>query len=283
MSYAPYGSPPPGYAQAPGYGTDPTAVMGRRYLAYIIDSILALVVVGIVAGSLFFSSSHTISTGGDSHYCTDYPPTNQMCIQTNPNEARVIDRGSFVLGVYGTGAVVWLLNMVLLEGIVGGTVGKLACGIRTVKHDGSVCGIGRALLRNVLLIIDAACLAIIGIITSATTKGHRRVGDMAASTLVVAKSQLGHPVNVPGVTSPVYDAYATGGYPGAYPAPTGGYGQVGGPYPSAGPSPAPAQPEYQADTPTWDAKRNAYIQYDTARGTWLEHDTVSGEWKPISQ
>ncbi len=133
-------------------------------------------------------------------------------------------RGRAVIGpatswssVYGTYAVVWLLNMVLLEGIVGGTVGKLACGIRTVKHDGSVCGIGRALLRNMLLIIDAACLAIIGIITSATTKGHRRVGDMAASTLVVAKSQLGHPVNVPGVTSPVYDPYATGGYPGVLP------------------------------------------------------------------
>jgi uncharacterized RDD family membrane protein YckC len=256
--------------------------MGRRYLAYILDAILAGVIVAIVAGSLFFGSSHTISTGGDPNYC-DNVSSSQMCIKVNDNEVRVISRGSFIGGVYGTAALVWLLNMVLLEGLVGGTVGKLACGIRVVKHDGSVCGMGRALLRNVLLIVDGFCFALVGIITSSTTKGHRRVGDMAASTLVVAKSQLGHPVNVPGVTSPVYDAYATGSYPGAYPAPTGGYGQVGGPYPSAGPSPAPAQPEYQADTPTWDAKRNAYIQYDTARGTWLEHDTVTGEWKPISQ
>jgi uncharacterized RDD family membrane protein YckC len=276
--------------------SDPTAVLGRRYLAYIIDGVLAAVVVLIIAGSTFFGSSHTISTGGDPSYCSNNQVSGQMCFQTNDNQARVISTGSLVGSFYGSYGIVWLLNMVLLEGLVGGTVGKLACGIRVVKHDGSICGVGRALVRNLLLIVDGFCFALVGIITSSTTKGHRRVGDMAASTLVVAKSQLGTPVNIPGLTAPAYGGYSS--YAGSYPPASGGYGQVGGPsypagsaygqvggpYPSAGESaPAPAQPEYQADTPTWDAKRNAYIQYDTARGTWLEHDTVTGEWKPISQ
>ena len=250
MSYAPYGSPPPGYAQAPGYGGDPTAVMGRRYLAYIIDAILAGVIVAIVAGSLFFGSSHTISTGGDPNYC-DSVSSSQMCIKVNDNEVRVISRGSFIGGVYGTAAVVWLLNMVLLEGLVGGTVGKLACGIRVVKHDGSVCGMGRALLRNVLLIVDAACFAIIGIVTSATTKGHRRVGDMAASTLVVPSRS-----SATRSTSPASPRRCTTPTPrAATPAPTphrrAATARSAGPTLGGPPPPLRHSPSTRPDTPTW--------------------------------
>ncbi|HET8929968.1 MAG TPA: hypothetical protein VFN21_04860, partial [Acidimicrobiales bacterium] len=39
---------------------------------------------------------------------------------------------------------------------------------------------------------------------------------------------------------------------------------------------------YEADKPTWDDARNAYIQYDSERSEWLEYDDTAKEWKPIS-
>ncbi len=91
-------------------------------------------------------------------------------------------------------AVLLILNFVLffgyyivLEGIGGGqTIGKRALGIRVVAADGSHCGWGRSILRNLMRVIDYLPFFYgIGIIMVAATKEHRRLGDFVGGTLVV--------------------------------------------------------------------------------------------------
>jgi len=54
------------------------------------------------------------------------------------------------------------------------------------------------MLRWLLWWVDGPItLFLCGIITSATSRGHRRVGDMAADSYVVAKADAGQPVMLP--------------------------------------------------------------------------------------
>ncbi|HEX9015742.1 MAG TPA: RDD family protein [Chloroflexota bacterium] len=92
----------------------------------------------------------------------------------------------------GLPAMLWFLvsfaYYILLEGLLGATVGKLVLGIRVVKADGSKCDIGAALIRNVLRIVDFLPFAyIVGIILIAASKQRQRVGDRVAGTVVVGR------------------------------------------------------------------------------------------------
>ena len=202
----------------------------------------------------------------------------------------------------------------VVSGLLGGSLGKLAVGLRVVTNDGRRAGIGKHLLRTFLWVGDGiiCMLPIVGGILMVSTKGHRRLGDMGASTLVVDKSMVGQPLHVPGVTAPE-SAYGPGYTPPSYGAPAGW--DLGGPagppqqpgwgtgpqspaptswgtppaaqppsFPTATPSnpPAPAATP-GADSPTWDPARNAYIQYDRALGSWMQWDDATNAWKPISQ
>src|SRR5699024_12932 len=85
--------------------------------------------------------------------------------------------------------------------------------------------------------IDTLCFFLPGAILVFTTKGHRRLGDMAAGTFVVSKQAVGTPPHVPGVTAPEWPA--AGGYGAGYGAGAGawgagGYGAPGGYGPGAG-------------------------------------------------
>ncbi len=75
---------------------------------------------------------------------------------------------------------------VLLEGLFGRTVGKLATGIKVIREsDGRAPGIGRASLRTVLRLIDGLFGYLLGLVIVVNSSRCRRLGDMAADTLVV--------------------------------------------------------------------------------------------------
>ena len=94
------------------------------------------------------------------------------------------------------GGVLFLLGFVLLaytEGKWGITPGKWVGGIRVLGVDLEPCGFSRALVRNILKVIDGFFNFTVGIMVVALSENWQRVGDMAARTVVVdARSRSSH-------------------------------------------------------------------------------------------
>jgi len=85
-------------------------------------------------------------------------------------------------------SLVGIIYFIVMEATKGATVGKMAMGLKVVKKDGSAISWPESVIRNLLRIVDALpAFYIIGIICIAVTPNKQRVGDMAASTLVVKK------------------------------------------------------------------------------------------------
>jgi uncharacterized RDD family membrane protein YckC len=132
-------------------------VTGRRVVATIID--------GIIFGIL--SSILTAVFGTRSN-------------ASGFNLTKLSTGGSFVL------LVVVLLYYVVMEGMLGRTVGKMATGIKVVREDGTTPpGAGAALIRTLLRIIDGLFGYLVGFIIVLASDRRRRLGDMAARTQVV--------------------------------------------------------------------------------------------------
>lgn len=284
--------------------TDPTAVMGRRIVAYLIDGIVGIALLAAVVMPLFAnkidSTSFETDTGA-SAFCenindetfsefestdtgtrNELPADSSFCL--NVNDTAYVIRGDDANSVFGQ-LTIWSyltagLNTIILQGLTGATVGKFLLGLRTVKEDGTRAGIGWNFLRQLVGVVDAFCCGIVGLLVATNSKGHRRIGDMAASTYVVRKSAMGSPIQVPGVAPTVYapPAGAWNQAPGAgsWPTPTAGP-STWGPAPGA----TPAAPD--ADGPTWDPARNAYIQYDREVGAWVQWNDDVKAWHPIDQ
>ena len=282
---------------------DPTAVMGRRIGAWVIDFIIGVLVFFIA----FLIFGESVETGFD--VCgIDGSPT--LCLYVN--DTVYFAEGGDAFGVYLLPTLAFLGMGWLLQGATGGTPGKLLVGLRVVDQStGQLAGYGKCLGRTLLWIVDGFACYLVGLITGLVSKGHRRVGDMAAKTLVVDKGQVGIPPQVPGLNAPVgapgayvpppapgaavppgpegysppAPAPAAGGYSPPAPAP-GGYTPPA-PQPAAAPiaEPVPqpaAEPEPDGiSAPKWDADRNAYIQWDAGANAWMQFDDAAGEWKPI--
>jgi hypothetical protein len=230
----PYPTTEPSYA--PGATTtDPTAVMGRRVAAWVVDSVIILAPsVALFTNELEYLEESDLDQSG-TDFCEDY---------MDRNEGVCVDAGDRVYFSDGVPVAPWIaflgmsvLIYVLIQGLKGWTPGKLLFGIRTVAEDGRAPGIGRAIIRWLFLIVDGLCAGLVGFIVALTSRGHRRVGDMAAKTFVVGAPYMGHPIAVPGMTT----SYT--GYPG-YPGPPGDR-------PPADPPQSWAPPPTWGPAPTW--------------------------------
>lgn len=249
-------------------GADPTAVVGRRVVAALIDLALFLVPAILLATASFEYLPVDALDRDPQQYCDDYrDEIGGFCA----NLADVNDRVYFTEDVDPLSALVFwgggFALLVLLQGVTGWTPGKVLTGIRTVRVDGSKPGIGKALLRWLVLIVDTQpCgIPLVGFITALTTQGHRRVGDMAAKTFVVRRSAAGSAIAVPGLTAAAAPHAGPTASPWAPPAP-----------PVAQPQLAPS-----ADGPQWDAARNTYIQWDPAASRWMQWDEAARTWTSI--
>ena len=82
--------------------------------------------------------------------------------------------------------LVTVLYYVLLEGVFGRTVGKAICGIKVISgRTGEAPGIGSAILRTALRVIDGIGGYLLAFIVVLLSARRRRLGDMAADTYVV--------------------------------------------------------------------------------------------------
>ncbi|MEV8514103.1 RDD family protein [Dactylosporangium sp. NPDC051484] len=132
-------------------------VTGRRVVATIVDAVLLGCLGGIVAR---LAGVETTSSGF--------------------GFTRLSSGGSIAVFIFV------LLYYVLLEGLFGRTVGKLVTGIRVVDEStGTPPGIGKAIIRTLLRIIDGLFAYLVGYIVVLCSRRRRRLGDMAARTLVV--------------------------------------------------------------------------------------------------
>jgi uncharacterized RDD family membrane protein YckC len=128
-------------------------VTGRRVVATLIDGI----VLGILGGG-------TVTTIG----------------------TKAADAGSQVTKISTGGTVLLLIYYVLMEGFLGRTVGKMITGIRVVDEaTGNRPGFAAVIIRTLLRIIDGLFGYLVGFIIVTSSVRRRRLGDMAAGTLVV--------------------------------------------------------------------------------------------------
>lgn len=94
----------------------------------------------------------------------------------------VVDFNS--LWVWAIPILYYVAMMIVLAGLTGWTIGKVLAGVRLVRGDGRVPGVGRALVRSLVFWIGDLG-GLIGLPVAVFSKGHRRLGDMAAGTFVV--------------------------------------------------------------------------------------------------
>jgi uncharacterized RDD family membrane protein YckC len=82
-------------------------------------------------------------------------------------------------------AVLVLVAYSYFEGRFGKTPGKWLLRIRVLGTDLRPCGFGRALLRNLLTLVDGFFNFLVGALLVALTENWQRLGDLAARTIVV--------------------------------------------------------------------------------------------------
>jgi uncharacterized RDD family membrane protein YckC len=128
--------------------------VGRRAVAIIIDMIVLCIIGWVLALGLGGSSS----TGFD---------------------------------LSGAPALIWFLialaYYVVMEVQMGGTLGKLALGLKVVKEGGEKVDWQASIIRNILRIVDGFFFYLVGAIIVWTSKKKQRLGDIVAHTLVVPK------------------------------------------------------------------------------------------------
>ncbi len=169
---------------------DPTEVLGRRISAFVIDTLL----VSGASVAIFVAPKSNTYTNAPVDACQQLRDTgySDPCIQFG---ARVYTwTGGRFASRSRSSVLVAIVNQVLLQGMTGASVAKMMLGLRVVDAGGQVCGVGRAIVRWLFLIVDQFFCFLVGLITVLVTHPHRRVGDMVAGTYVVATADAGRPV-----------------------------------------------------------------------------------------
>jgi len=93
--------------------------------------------------------------------------------------------------VIGVSALAFLVYYVCLEWWFGATLGKFVAGARVAGVDGGRIDFRRALIRNLLRVIDALPLYLVAAIFVLLTKKQQRLGDIAARTVVTRRDYPG--------------------------------------------------------------------------------------------
>lgn len=173
---------------------DPTNVVGQRVGAFIID----LILLTIVNFAVFFAMAEKTS---EIVLKEDFDLDTTLYGNVTIGDDEYALYGGRWLAYIAIMCLVWFLYWVLLQGLTGWTPGKKLLGIRTVDENGRVAGIGRTFIRQILWIADSFPWIVpylTGFILALVTKGHRRLGDLAAKTFVVKANALGQAPLQPG-------------------------------------------------------------------------------------
>jgi RDD family len=222
-----------------GRPTDPTNVMGRRFLAWFIDFVPAVILVAIFA-------RHNAVTYANvpSDFCTTFRQSHNGYLCFNSGTSAYTSPG-----LRGAAILVWLVYYFaiagVLQGATGASLGKHVVGLRVVDQNGALCTMGQAFLRTLIGVFEIGFCFVIGLIAALVSHPHRRLGDLAAGTFVVSKAAVGQPIT--GASSTYPPPWTPPGAPAWGPPPAGGAQPWGTPPPTWGaPPPASAPPPTNA-------------------------------------
>ncbi|WP_369216220.1 RDD family protein [Streptomyces flavofungini] len=182
---SPYGA----YPQQPGggygyQGGGPTvASMGRRFGARVIDGLAFGIIYGIL---LAIGIAGAVGAASD---CDPGSVNYDSCM--NDAGSDIASSMGAAIGVF---AVIGLLYEWLMTALVGGTLGKLAVGIRVINAEtGQKPGFGSAFVRYIIPIVGSLACGIGSLLVYLSPfwdKSGRQQGwhDKAAKTMVVQRS-----------------------------------------------------------------------------------------------
>jgi uncharacterized RDD family membrane protein YckC len=86
--------------------------------------------------------------------------------------------------------VIAVLNLIVLPGLTGLTLGKWATGLRIERNEGGPVGIGRAFVRHVIGYPLSFALLGLGFVIAAVSVHGRGLHDMIAGTIVVREGSI---------------------------------------------------------------------------------------------
>jgi uncharacterized RDD family membrane protein YckC len=141
---------------------EPVAALGDRLIAIILDMSLIAV---------FFATAW-------------------VALSRWPKTAAMLPAGqALTLTVAGSFVVFTFLYFFLLEGAFGATLGKAVAGVHVRLADGSSrIGFRASLWRNLLRLIDGVGFYFLGYLVALFSRQRRRIGDLAAGTVVVQRN-----------------------------------------------------------------------------------------------
>ena len=185
--------------------SDPTAVFGRRVFAWIIDAVIAVVIM-IIAFVALAESQDVGSSAIAAEICDLVNDTEDSSICIEAGSTVILAEGGDVGTIILVVLIYFFATQVVLAAITGGSLGKLMVGLRVVdKNTFAKAGFGKQILRWILWIADGFGYfpfviwpPLVGGIVGLSSTGHRRIGDMAAGTLVVDRKMVDRPVPIPG-------------------------------------------------------------------------------------
>jgi uncharacterized RDD family membrane protein YckC len=168
------------------------ANVGSRASAFILDSLIQLVFIVVLAFVLF------AGLGFESHWSKD----DQRLGRLPSAIAVVITLAMFVVNVFYFSIFELLWN--------GQSPGKRALKLRVLRDTGHGIDARASFIRNLARMVDVLpSLYTLGILTIFFDGKHRRVGDMAAGTLVVRDEKPADALDVAAVNARHWPAWMT--------------------------------------------------------------------------
>ncbi|MGH9209676.1 MAG: protein kinase domain-containing protein [Acidimicrobiales bacterium] len=183
-------STPPAAPPSSWPGRDPTAVLGRRVVAAVLDGVFVLVLAAVFFFGAVVARYDKVpvppEASGPQEACDVLGRSSTSCV-TVGRDVYVATGGSLTFPPFV--ALAALVVLVLVQGLTGATLGKLLVGLRMVGPGGRPAGLIRAFVRTACLVVDGLpwVVPILGWLIARHTTHHRRLGDIVARTVVVRR------------------------------------------------------------------------------------------------
>ena len=169
---------------------DPSGIVRRRAVAFLIDLVL-LSVVCIGGYQSVVRSDFQEMPPGTPKSCQDLDDQFADCVTFPWDDTVYVSDTHSVASDLAIFMPLFLV-LVVMQGITGLTPGKLARGLRVVGPDWRRPGMRRAFLRSALWVVDGLPCVFpgVGALMLLTRKDRRRLGDLAADTYVIPRDAL---------------------------------------------------------------------------------------------